>query len=236
MTPHTREAVDAHKRATGTTPMPPAMRKAFDREWPDGSAYRITAEESIEWALTWLTRNGHAVERADAPAEPLDTPLPCAVTIGKVTFGKGVKLRSLVNKARRDSDLVQAMDKKEMMQLAASLEASRECDIDESPEDLPEDPPNDVLIRAHARYQARKAADEGSGSVFEFPGLGESRKDADIPFDLMREVGFISDKYSHWREVYPLAVDDPEYDCFAAGFKIALASVEAAIAAERDGS
>lgn len=72
-----------------------------------------------------------------------------------------------------------------------------------------------------------------AGSAAEREGLS---RDVAIPLDLMREVGFISDKYNHWRAVSPLAVDDPEYDFFAAGFKVALASVEAAIAADRDGS
>lgn len=53
----TREDIDAHKRATGITPMPAGLRERFDREYPDGSAYRLTAEEAIEWALTWCTKH-----------------------------------------------------------------------------------------------------------------------------------------------------------------------------------
>tara|TARA_R110002049_G_scaffold73666_16_gene190280 strand:- start:774 stop:1604 length:831 start_codon:yes stop_codon:yes gene_type:complete len=69
MTLHTRESVDAHKRATGITPMPPAMRKAFDRKYPGIDSYRSWYEEGVEWALTWLTRHGSAVPEGCTPAD-----------------------------------------------------------------------------------------------------------------------------------------------------------------------
>lgn len=36
------------------------------------------------------------------PADPLDTPLPCRVTVGKVVFAKGTPLRKLLEKIGAD--------------------------------------------------------------------------------------------------------------------------------------
>lgn len=42
-----------------------------------------------------------ASPQAEPVANPLDTPLPCRIDLGGMSFGKGVKLRTLVNAARR---------------------------------------------------------------------------------------------------------------------------------------
>lgn len=59
----------------------------------------------------------------DNEGDPLDTPLPCEITIGATTFGKGVKLRALVTRARRDYELIRAtMTPKDIAQAATFAE------------------------------------------------------------------------------------------------------------------
>lgn len=59
----------------------------------------------------------------DTEGDPLDTPLPCEITIGATTFGKGVKLRTLVTRARRDYELIRAtMTPKDIAQAATFAE------------------------------------------------------------------------------------------------------------------
>lgn len=66
--------------------------------------------------------------KTEAPADPMDWPLPCDVTVGCGTHGKGTKLRGLVARMRRLYDAVRQHDDADKPKLDAYLQSSQELD------------------------------------------------------------------------------------------------------------
>lgn len=79
-------------------PVPDAVWEALQRMIEDGGTKGPASRED---ALTVARhRDRHLFMRADPAGNPLDTPLPCDITVGHGTMRKGVKLGTLVIRMR----------------------------------------------------------------------------------------------------------------------------------------
>ena len=78
----------------------------------------------VRSTLDTLPRFFRAIPDAEPePLDPLDTPLPCAVTLPGMTFGEGVSLRALVDAASRWKVIAAKVPLKDM---DPALEEARE--------------------------------------------------------------------------------------------------------------
>jgi hypothetical protein len=80
-----------------------AIQPDESSEYAGHLAFHQVRDLAREAIAAWNRRTPPAT-----PADPLDTPLPCVVEINHIRYGKGVKLRTLVNAARRWHSLLVA--------------------------------------------------------------------------------------------------------------------------------
>ncbi|WP_428145139.1 hypothetical protein [Delftia acidovorans] len=82
----------------------PEMRSAFRRTYREGGFWN----DRLDYALDRML--AAAPQAPAAPADPMDWPLPCDVTVGHGTIRKGCKLRTLVLRMQVLYDLSQKVE------------------------------------------------------------------------------------------------------------------------------
>ena len=106
------------------------MRGAFHRandKIEDGNALaNVTGSPDYQWAAM-LKAAPKPPRAAIGAADPLDTPLPCEVSVPGMRFGKGVSLRTFVQAATRWKTLAAMVPLADVaaMESRADLEAAR---------------------------------------------------------------------------------------------------------------
>lgn len=96
---------------------------------------------------------------------------------------------------------------------------------------LPLTQPNSLTTNLRPTNGPKDISDIGCDREEQTPPLTQQVPEARVPYDMLTEVHLVSNTYDKIRSERPFAIDDLEYDLFAAGWK-ACARIAAALKEE----